>query len=145
MPYLYTTKCSADRTIAEISKILAQNRAQKILTEYSDAGEVNALSFQIAGPHGILTFRLPCKAEKMLKVLEQDRVDKRYRTLEHANSVAWRCVKAWLEAQLALLRTEMVEFAELLLPYVQREDGKTLYEHLEESRFKGLALPAPKE
>ena len=52
----------------------------------------------------------------------------RYSTPEHAERVAWRIVKDWLEAQLAIIRTEMVTLDQVMLPYMVGDEGHTVYE-----------------
>ena len=43
--------------------------------------------------------------------------------------VAWRIVKDWVEAQMALVETQMVTTAEVFLPYAVMKDGRTLAQH----------------
>jgi len=50
--------------------------------------------------------------------------------------VAWRQILRWIEAQLALVDTEMVQIQEVFMPYLQMNTGQTLYEKLEETKFK---------
>ena len=56
--------------------------------------------------------------------------------------MAWRVIKDWLEAQLALLETEMVTFEQIMLPYLQVDSSHTLYDVMQEQH---LALPAGRE
>lgn len=49
--------------------------------------------------------------------------------------VAWRILKDWVEAQMALLDIQMVRFEEIFLPYIETENGQTIYERLEEKQF----------
>ena len=42
--------------------------------------------------------------------------------------VAWRILKDWVAAQLAIVETEMVSLDEVMLPYLRSDDGRTLYE-----------------
>ena len=58
---------------------------------------------------------------------------------EQAYHTAWRIIKDWVEAQLALLETEMVDFEEVFMPYIL-SGRETLYQALSEGRVK--ALPA---
>lgn len=126
----YTTTISSEKTIAEIQTILAKHKAKAILTEYDDYGQVVALSFKIETPQGILGIRLPAKQEKVLKVLEiQKRKDGKIKaTKEQASKTAWRNIKDWIDAQMALIDTEMVQVDEVFLPYILNEKGQTLYE-----------------
>lgn len=74
-------------------------------------------------------------------VINRDkRIPSRLRTREQASRVAWRVIKDWLEAQLAMIKAEMVTIDQVFLPYAQNEAGVTLYESLEAGQFKGLAL-----
>ncbi len=56
-------------------------------------------------------------------------------TREQAERVAWRILKDWLAAQMALLDIELVKFEEIFLPYIQLSGGQTVFERLEEKHF----------
>ena len=45
-----------------------------------------------------------------------------------AERVAWRIVKDWVEAQMAILESEMVQMDEIFLPYMVNDNGQTLFE-----------------
>ena len=55
--------------------------------------------------------------------------------LTQAERVAWRILKDWVEAQMALLDIGMVRFEEIFLPYIETKNGRTVYERLEEKQF----------
>src|ERR1700747_906254 len=100
----YTTTISAQRTVGEITELLANAKAEAILSEYKD-GLVVAVSFRIRTEFGVLTFRLPANVDQVYVVLQRSKgIPSRLRTRDQATRVAWRIVKAWLEAQLALKR-----------------------------------------
>jgi len=90
----------------------------------------------LAGPR---TFVLPVNSGRVEAVLKRDKAPARYSTPEHAERVAWRIVKDWVEAQLAIIRTEMVTLDQVMLPYMRGEDGQTVYELYVNRQ---LALPA---
>ncbi len=46
---------------------------------------------------------------------------------------AWRIVKDWVEAQMALVETKMVSTQEVFLPYTVMRDGKTLSQKINEN------------
>jgi hypothetical protein len=46
---------------------------------------------------------------------------------------AWRIVKDWVEAQMALVETQMVTTQQVFLPYAIMKDGRTLTEHVEQN------------
>src|SRR5260370_15680620 len=116
MPLLnYTTQISAQKTVSEITALLVRAKAE----------------------FGDMTFRLPSNVDQVYKILQRQqlRVPRSLRTLEQANRVAWRIVKDWTEAQLAMIECGLVDVAQIFLPYAQDASGKTVYEHLKEQRF----------
>ncbi len=44
---------------------------------------------------------------------------------------AWRIVKDWVEAQMALVETQMVTTRDVFLPYAVMRDGRTLSQHVQ--------------
>jgi len=134
----YTTKIEAIKTAGEIQRILAQHGAKAVLTEYDDGGNVEALSFKVNTPHGEVGIRLPVNPDAVLKVISRERVPARYANKQQAVRISWRILKNWVEAQLALLSTEMVSMEQLFLPYAITQNGTTLYEALIEDKFKML-------
>lgn len=135
----YSTKVPALRTAGDIQGMLAGHGAKAIMIEYDDQALPQSLSFQI--PHGNLSlgYRLPIKPNDVLKVLEEQYNDGRLRhgrpDYEQAVKVAWRIIKDWTEAQMAILETQMVTMEEVFLPYLLGREGKTLYEVMESRGF----------
>ncbi|MBA7697169.1 hypothetical protein ES703_105828 [subsurface metagenome] len=141
MPLLnYTTQIEAVKTVGEIQGILAGHRAKSIKTDYSNDGQVEALSFLVLTPHGEVGIRLPIDPDAVLKVLTEQnrlgRVPKRYINRAQAVRVAWRIVKDWVQAQMAILETEMVKMEQIFLPYVITDSGRTLYEAMIDRHFQ---------
>ena len=146
-PFLSTTTIPAGQTAAEIQELLGRSGARRVMSDY-EAGDVVAISFSILIEGREVLFRLPVRWENYLTVMVRAKTEKmrgsRGRSRapidrEQAKRTAWRVAKAWLEAQLALVASEMAEIQEVMLPYlVQGPDGQTLYERLESSGFKLL-------
>lgn len=137
----YTTKIPAVKTVAEIQGILAVHGAREILIEYGEGGSVEALSFMIETPSGKLPIRLPVNPDPILKVLQRQKSMGKLRSsipIDHAQAVriAWRIIKDWVEAQMAILETEMVRMEQIFLPYIVTDSGKTLYEGIAEKHFQ---------
>lgn len=139
----YTTKIDADKTASEITKCLAAHGASAIMTDYED-GVLAAISFAIAMNDRKMGFRLPCDWRPVYEILIRDKkkpaswhVGKR--SLEHWESehrlqavrTAWRIVKDWVEAQMALVETQMVTTRDVFLPYAVMKDGRTLAQHVQ--------------
>lgn len=72
------------------------------------------------------------------------KIERRYTTYEQAQRVAWRIVKDWVEAQVALIQTEMVTLDQVMLPYMIGVGDKTIYE-LYKARKLLPALEAARE
>ena len=147
MPILnYTTTIAASKTVMEIQDTLAAHGAEEISVSYDSVGQARvpvALVFSIQVGANLVAFRLPCKWQGVLVALRRDpKVQPRYRTNEQALKVAWRIIKDWVEAQLALIQAGQAELAEIFLPYAVGQDGSTFYEQFKARQ--GL-LPPPQE
>ena len=126
MPLLnYTTKVDTYTTLGAIQGQLVKLGAKKIMQDYDDHGRIAALTFLIQTPAGMRGIRLPANVDKVHAVLHRQKVrcDR-----EQAERVAWRIVKDWVEAQMAILESEMVQIDEIFLPYMVNNNGQTLFE-----------------
>jgi hypothetical protein len=135
----YTTSVDASRTVAQIQDILRGHGAKSVLIEYDSEGLIESLSFCAITPRGEFAIRLPIDPEAVLKVLARNNVSRKYQEKAQAVRIAWRIVKDWTEAQMALLETEMVDLEQIFLPYIGTKDGKTVYDKFLDNR---LALGA---
>jgi len=135
----YTTTIPAEKTAAEIQQKLAKAKAQAVLCEYDAEGVMCAMSFRAPTKHGMISFRMPANTEGVLRALQKDKkVPNRLKTKQQAANVAWRVLKDWVEAQLAIVEAEMAEITEVFLPYAQGKNGQTLYSAIEQQGFKAL-------
>ena len=136
MPLLnYTSKVPAHESIAEISRMLAKAGARQIMHEYDDAGNIVALSFSLELEGQRIAFQLPSDWHPVQTVLQKHQpkshVSRQWLESEdHARDVAWRIIKDWVEAQLAIIETRMVTTAQVFLPYAVTANGQTLYEYI---------------
>lgn len=126
----YTTKIDADRTAGEIAKMLVKAGAKSVLTEYDkDDCYITSLSFKLNVHGNDLAIKLPCDWKPVLQILEDDKkVPRRLIIREQAIRVAWRIVKDWVEAQLAIIETKMVKTEEVFLPYALTRNGETFFQ-----------------
>lgn len=131
----YTTDVPVNKTVSEIHLMLADHGAKRILFDYGTDSKITAISFTIDTPSGEQAVRLPANANRVREVLRLQRANFKNRnrtqiddSQEQAERVAWRIVKDWLAAQLAILETEMVTVQQVFLPYFLNRNGQTLYE-----------------
>jgi hypothetical protein len=148
MPILnYTTTVDPGKTAIQIQSILARHGVRRILFEYSPGSRnPTGLSFTVETTFGDRPFTLPVHVDGVEAVLRKDRGKARLtpasaRALrEQAERVAWRILKDWIEAQLAIVEAGLVTIDEVMLPYLRLRGDKTLYEVMREQQ---LALPGP--
>ena len=126
----YTTKIPAEKTAGEIQQILGKAGAGAVLLSYNSDGEVAAIAFQYAMNAQVLSFRLPINSDGVYRVLLRSSIEKRYRNEEQARRTAWRIVKDWVEAQMALVEAGQADLVEVFMPYLQDATGNTLYNRL---------------
>lgn len=135
----YSTSVPTMRSISEIQHKLVKAGAFQVLHEYEPSGRVASLSFKIQTKFGQIAYRMPANVPAIQAVLRKQ-FPKSAQMQQKAEQVAWRILKDWLEAQLALIETGMVTVEQVFLPYAQDATGRTLYEALLEKKFSGLAL-----
>lgn len=139
----YTTQIDAAKTVGEIMAILARHGAENVSIHYSNARpgaprQPIACTFHVAIDSIVVAFRLPVRWEGVGRALNRE-APPRYRSDEQALRVAWRIVKDWVEAQMALIEAQQAELAEIFLPYAVTPSGETMYE-----QFKSRQLLLPK-
>ena len=140
----YTTSIDADKTVTEIVLMLRRHGARSIMTDYNEFGGPSGLSFKVARGQD-LAFQLPANVEQILrKLIEQadaKQIERRYANQAQAERVAWRILKDWVEAQMAIIDTGMVEMEEVFLSYLLVDGEHRFYEQV---RDRGYLLPAPR-
>jgi hypothetical protein len=137
----YSTTVTARKSIGEIQGILVAHGAKHILMDYEQEMPVG-LAFIVETPYGEVPFRIPANIDRVQAVLNKQRVRTQV-SEEMATRVAWRILKDWVRAQMAILDTEMVTIDQVFLPYMEvGEKGKTLYEFMQDYH---LQLPQGKE
>lgn len=136
----YSTTVTALKSIGEIQGILVAHGAKHILMDYNN-GEPIGLAFIVDTPYGEMPFKIPANIDRVQGILNKQRVRTRV-DRDLASRVAWRILKDWVRAQMAILETEMVTIDQIFLPYMQMKSGKILYEVMLDHR---LALPSGEE
>ena len=124
----YTTKVPANRSIQEIQDALVKNGATGFLLEYEKGtGRIKALKFIIELDNRQLPFQLPVDWRAFQQALKKDRVT-RWNDEDYCYRVAWRVIRDWIMAQMALFETQMVSVPQIFLPYAMNKNGETLFE-----------------
>jgi hypothetical protein len=138
----YTTEIEPIKTAGEIMGILAAKGAQSIMMDYQ-RGEPVALSFKITVGGQEVDFRLPCNIGGVLKAMQRMNIPPHYANEEQAKRTAWRIVKTWVEAQMALIECGQAEIAEVFLPYAITATGQTLFQRIQQNPARMLGAGEP--
>lgn len=125
----YTTSVPANRSIQEIQETLVKHGATDVLLKYElGTGRIEALKFVVRMVDDRrIPFQLPVDWRAFQAVLKEQRVSK-FRDEDYCYRVAWRVVRDWVMAQMALYETQMVTVTQIFLPYAVTKTGETLYE-----------------
>lgn len=111
----YTTKVDVYTSIGEIQGALARHGATKIMIDY-DNGKPQAIAFGIDTPAAVDGTLRVFAAQK----IKADR--------EQAEMTAWRNVRDWVLAQMAMIESCDVPMQQIFLPYMADDRGRTVYE-----------------
>lgn len=130
----YSTTVSAIKTVGEIQAILGKATAKSVSVDYEE-GQPVAIRFSLLVAAQEVWFRLPCNVEGVLRTMQRDRVEKRYRNIEQARRAPWRIIKDWIDAQMAIIDAGQVKAAEVFFPYILQSDGQTLFQYYENQQL----------
>lgn len=141
-PLNYTTQIDSHKSASECVAILAAHGASRISMDLS-GGLPSGLAFGIETPAGMRFYVLPANVEGVYRALDKayraGHIPRRFVDRAQAQRVAWRVIKDWLEAQLALIDAQLVEIEQVMMPYlIVDEIGTTLYQRYLDSGRKAI-------
>lgn len=93
--------------------------------EYAENGRVTAVTFALDCCGSLHGFRLEARPDGVKAVMAKERTKC---DDEQAERIAWRNLKDWIAAQVALVETEQATMDELFFPKLVDRNEKTLYE-----------------
>jgi hypothetical protein len=144
--YMETTEVPTERTAAEVCAELIKAGATQIATSY-DSGKVRALrwTMKVGGEEKL--FAMPARIEPLyqyfLKRAQNGsnwwaNSEQLTKVRDKAERVAWRQLLRWVQSQLALIETGMVEAAEVFFPYWEPVPGRTVFAMFKDHELKAL-------
>lgn len=145
----YTTDVAEEKTVGEILGLLAAKGARSIRIDYDEQNRPSGIGFILMYDSVPIPFKLPCNFDGVLKAMAANykdryaraRFEKNPQSFAQARRVAWRIVKDWVAAQMAIIEAEQASLIQVFLPYVQQQGGATMYEQFIEHVSKTKALP----
>ena len=124
----FSTGIAPEKTIGEITSLLLAKGARSITTTYDEAGIPNGLMFTIRVYVELQEYRVPVNVEGVAAAMLKAEPWNRQRSLNEyayvgkmrlqARAVAWRILKDWLAAQMAIIESGQAELAKVFLPYM---------------------------
>lgn len=121
----YTTTVDVYKSLGEIQGTLASHGARKIMVDYDAKGQPVGVMFGIETPVGPRGFCLPANVDGVRAVFAKQRVKA---ASGQAERTAWRNVRDWVMAQMAIIEAGQVDMEEVFLPYLTNGRGNTLYQ-----------------
>ena len=120
----YTTTIDVYKSLGEIQGALASHGARKIMVDYDCNGQPAGVMFGIETPEGPRGFALPANVDGVRLVFAKQKLKS---TPGQAERTAWRNVRDWVMAQMAIIEAGQVQMEEVFLPYLTDGKGRTLY------------------
>jgi hypothetical protein len=121
----YTTTVEVNKSLGEIQGALAGHGARKIMVDYDGAGQPVGITFGIETPDGPRGFLLPANVAGVKAVFARQKVRA---PVGQAERTAWRNVRDWIMAQMAIVEAGQVEIQEVFFPYLIDGRGRTVYQ-----------------
>lgn len=121
----YTTTIDVYKSLGEIQGALASHGARKIMVDYDEAGQPVGVAFGIETPVGPRGFLLPANVAGVRAVFAKQKIREQD---GQAERTAWRNVRDWIMAQMAIIEAGQVAMEEIFLPYLTDSRGRTMYQ-----------------
>ncbi len=128
----YTSRVPAVQTVGEIQGILAAHGARKVMMDYDATGKVTSVTFAMMTAGGMRGFSLSARPDGVKAALAKQHVKA---DDDQAERTAWRNIKDWIDAQIALVEAEQATVDELFLHRMVNAGGQTLYEMYESNQL----------
>lgn len=145
----YSTEVAEEKTVGEITGLLAAKGVRSIQIVYDDRARPEGISFVVLIEHIPIPFKLPCNFEGVKKAMSASYKDRgaRYRfernCEEQVRRVAWRIIKDWIASQMALIEAEQASLPQVFLPYcvMNQREGLTVFDKFMSDVFQQKQLP----
>ena len=139
--YMETTNKSAEQTISEIQILLRKHNLGRFQMIFSNDGKIESVYFSIRTKESEIPYKLPANHKPLMELAKQGKTKYlKPNDEEQAIKIAWRQIYRWIESQLALIQTQMVDIQEVFLPYMMVDNENTIYQKMLTNGFSGYLL-----
>lgn len=121
----YTTTIDVHKSLGEIQVALSGHGARKIMLDYDENGQPVGIAFGIETPMGPRGFLLPANVAGVQAVFDRQKIKAQP---GQADRTAWRNVRDWVMAQMAIIEAGQVDMEEVFFPYLTDGRGRTVYQ-----------------
>ena len=142
----YTTKIESKKTIGEITELLTENYANRIMVENDEKRNPKAIIFSLIVKGKEVSFLLEAKVDATYRAMVADKkVTKSHKNQEQAERTAWRNLKEYLQIKLAFIAVEenkevrMLDMQKEFFSDMISDDRKTIFEIFRKNEQKLLA------
>lgn len=145
-PLYFSTEVPASQTAAECIGVLAQHGAGETTISWDkETREPDGLRFTIETTWGPQRYALPVKVEatavRLARAHAEGKIKLSFTGRAHARKVAWRVLKAWLLTQVEFIELGFAELPEIMLPWMETNDGRTVWATVQENQQRALEAP----
>lgn len=148
----YTTSVDEGKTMSEIIALLVQKGAKSVMMDYDTNQRPMSISFIVTVMDVPIPFKLPCDFVGVHKYMASEyrnpsarrQFERNPESMNQARRVAWRIIKDWVGAQMAMIDAGQASVAQVFLPYVkmQEQGGITMYEKFLQQVSAQKSLPS---
>ena len=128
----YTTEVEVYKSLGEIQGALAGHGARKVMVDYNAAGQPPASCLPSKLRPGLVASASLPNIDGVRTVFTQQKVKAKP---GQAERTAWRNVRDWVMAQMAIIEAGQVQMEEVFLPYLTDSSGQTLYQLYQRGRL----------
>jgi hypothetical protein len=137
-PLNYTTIVAADKTAHECMVILGKYGAKRAGLAYGKDRIPMGITFVLGTRWGERGYEIALNFDGTRLALERAykarKIERRYTEYAHAQKVAWRVLKMWLESNLAMIEAGLAEPEKALFPYMLLAPEHTLFDEYDQQQ-----------
>lgn len=137
-PLNYTTQVAADKTAHECLVVLGKYGAKRAGLAYGKDKIPMGITFVLGTRWGERGYEIALNfdgtSQSLERAYEDRRIERKYTGVAHAQKVAWRVLKMWLESNLALVEAGLAEAERVLFPYMLLAPEHTLFEEYDQQQ-----------
>lgn len=134
-PPNYTTTMSPEKTAAECVLALGRYGASQVTLFFGVRRTPTGMTFVIETEQGQRAYKIGVDVARTTRALSgAPGVPRKNSGRDQAERTAWKTLRDWLDFNLRMIETGLMEAEEVLLPYSVNEQGRSMWEVMAERR-----------